>query len=200
MKPVAHLQGQEAVNGLYFHITDKMLSRGTHISMPEIFDGTGKREFHLDDQYQHTKGGGAENISQRLVVDFHTHPYSFANSYNLPMYAWPSAQDVYSHVLQRIHQKIDRDAILAIGFMVKGKYYLQLIETHNDIGVDKLFSYAENPDKFGNFLKQLSNSITKIAIIGEDGKEIDYMNFFKNNRNQTSFNGIQLTPSSCDKL
>lgn len=50
LKPVAHLQGQEAVNGLYLNITDKILSRGTHISMAEIFDGTGEREFHLDDQ------------------------------------------------------------------------------------------------------------------------------------------------------
>lgn len=115
------------------------------------------------------------------------------------MYAWPSVQDVYSHVLQRIHQKIDRDAVLAIGFMVKGKYYLQLIETHNDIGLEKLFSYVGNTNKSGNFMQLMFNSITKIAIIGEDEKEIDYMNFFKNNLNQTSFNDIQLSQSSCGK-
>ena len=179
MKPVARFKGQEAVNGTYLNVVNKNLTRGTHVSMAEDYDGSGVREFHLDDQYKHTKRGGATKISQRLIVDFHTHPFSFTNSDRIPMYAWPSVQDIYSHVLQRIFQKVDRDAILTIGFMVKGKYYLQLIETHNDISLDTISSFVNKEEKFGNFLKLIFKSKTKIAIIGENGKEIDYMQFLK---------------------
>ena len=116
------------------------------------------------------------------------------------MYAWPSAQDIYSHRIQKTWQLIDRDAILAIGFMVEGKYYLQVIETHNDLTFKKLAKYANAPEKFGEFLNLLLNSKSKMAIIGENGQPIDYMQFFKNNKNQNSAYGIQITPSSCNKL
>lgn len=95
------------------------------------------------------------------------------------MYAWPSAQDIYSHIVQKTWQLIDRDAILAIGFIVEGKYYLHVIETHNDMAFDKLAYYAILPEKFGEFLNLLLNSQSKMAIIGENGKPIDYMQFFK---------------------
>lgn len=60
MKPVARFKGQEAVNGTYLNLGNNNLTRGTHVSMAEKFNGTGVREFHLDDQYKHTKGGGAK--------------------------------------------------------------------------------------------------------------------------------------------
>lgn len=200
MRPVMYLKGQEAVNGLYLGVNDNNFTRGTHVSMEDKYDGTGTREFHKDEQYKYTKGGGAGTVSQRLVVDFHTHPFSFATSNNIPFYAWPSAQDIFSHVNQRISQSIDRYAILAIGFMVEENYYMQIIETHNDISTHTLLQYVFEPERFGKYIQLLINSNTKIAIIGENGRSINYMDFFKNNKTQTLVQGIQITPSSCDKL
>ena len=60
IKPVARYKGQEAVNGTYLNVRNNNLTRGTHVSMAEQFDGTGVREFHLDDQYKHTISGGVK--------------------------------------------------------------------------------------------------------------------------------------------
>lgn len=198
--PVDYKKGQEAVNGIYLNVTNNKITRGTHLTKGDNNDGKARREFELDEQFKHTKIGGSEVVTHRLIGDFHTHPQRITGNPAIPWYAWASGQDVYSHVLQKIHRTIDLDAILMIGFIVDRKYYLQLIEVHNDIKLETLSYYRNNPQKFGKFLQLLFNSNTKIAIIDENGKKIDYVKFFKNNPSQTSAFGIQITPSSCDQL
>ena len=84
--------------------------------------------------------------------------------------------------------------------MVEGKYYLQLIDVRNDLSLDTYEYYANETSMFGKFLLRLFNTSSKMAIIGDDGKIIDYAEFFRKNDSQTLFTGVQVTPSSCDKL
>ena len=94
-KPVEYKKGQEAVTGLYLNVIDNKLTRGTHVAQPQNYRGVAKREFHLDDQFKHTKKGGAEKVTQRLIVDFHTHPLRISGEPSVPYFAWPSVQDIF---------------------------------------------------------------------------------------------------------
>lgn len=197
--PVEYLKGQEASTGIYLNLLNNRITRGSSIEKGG-YNGTVRRNYVNDIQWKYTKEGKATKVTQKLVAEFHTHPLRIRGNTNIPWYAWPSVQDYGSHVQLKIENQIDRNAILAIGFIANNKYYLQLIQSTNDIGLKTIEYYVENPQKFGEFIKLLLNSSTKVAIIAENGKSIDYAKFFKENRSQMSAYGIKITPSSCDKI
>lgn len=196
--PVDYKNGQEAVTGVYLNTLNNKVTRGSHLYKGDN-DGKGIRQYEKDYQWNFTKEGGAKTTTQKLVLDFHTHPIKVPNQ-SVTWYVWPSVQDILSHVALKNRNELDQDAFLAIGFMSNNKYFLSLIEVGADIKLKTLKYYRDNPKKYGEFLKLFLNSSSEMIILGDNGKVVDYMNFFKHNKNQVSVYGLKITPSTCDKF
>ena len=183
--PVDHQNGLEAGTGFYLHKETIGFSRG-NVNYSNIV-GIVRQYFEKDPQWQETLENSSER-AQDVVVGFHTHPTAVPPSFGrqvTPIYAWGSPLDFYSHLTSRVNGKIHKNALLAIGFIAGDEYYLNLIQINNNVSLNSLRQEIVNKKTHSEKINVLFENEVKIAIFDSKGNEVDYFEFFKNNKDQT---------------
>lgn len=204
-KPVDYQNGYEAHNSFYIDQLGN-LTRGNNI----VF-GTRRGQvtpnFKNDTQFRQMIDSPINDLVQRLIIDYHTHPNT--EKY----YVFPSSADVFKFMLDRRYSFVDKNAMLAIGFISNNVYQILLMSINYN---QRLFLQAKEHaflprpktlseklaynKKYGKVLELLFKNSKMIILSSENNEPVDYIEFFKNNAQNQKIGESILIPKSCINL
>lgn len=192
--PVEHAAGKEAHLGFFRH------KETDNFSVGNVTYGTGigwvKPDYTKDPQWNEYLKGSTEKAHD-LVIGFHTHPTSLPYGSYTMYYAWASPADIYGHLSRKVNEQIHKDALLAIGFLANDEYYLKLVQFNDKYTPEEIQKNIIGKKRFQEVLNELFKNDTKMVILDSNGKDINYFEFFKNNKEQAFFLGGNVLPQSC---
>lgn len=201
-KPVEYLIGLESHNSFYIDKNGK-LTRGDNLEFGTI-PGFVTPRFRKDKQFRQMLESAPNDLAPRLAIDFHTHP-------NTKDYiVFPSSTDIAKFIIDKRYKFVDKNALLAIGFMSNSVYHMLFMNINNNqILFEKarkhsLLPLPINPVEkidylkdYGEVLKLLFENSKMLIVDSTNNKIDDYLEFFDNNPINQIVGDSVIIPQSC---